>query len=168
MTQQDTVEVAQTPTAPREPVAEPPRKPRLWRRFCVAVLLILGFVLTPVAVLVTYAKTQVLDTDRYVATVKPLASHPAIQNYVADTITTNLLAQVDVKAYVNQALQALPAEGQLLQRLPGQGAASQALAGPISSAVQNFVHQAALRVVQSSQFQRIWEAANRTAHAQMV
>src|SRR4051794_8092786 len=106
MTQQDTVEVAQTPTppaAPREPVAEPPRKPRLWRRFCVAVLLILGFVLTPVAVLVTYAKTQVLDTDRYVATVKPLAFHPAIQNYVADTITTNLLAQVDVKAYVNQA-----------------------------------------------------------------
>ena len=30
------------------------------------------------------------------------------------------------------------------------------------------MHQAALRVVQSSQFQRIWEAANRTAHAQMV
>ena len=53
-------------------MSDPPRKARLWRRLCIAVLLILGFILTPVAVLVTYAKTQVLDTDRYVATVKPL------------------------------------------------------------------------------------------------
>ena len=90
------------PPAEPRPVSEPPRKPRLWRRVCVALLLILGFFLTPVAVLVTYAKTQVLDTDRYVATVKPLATNPAVQNYIADTVSTNLLAQVDVKAYVTE------------------------------------------------------------------
>jgi hypothetical protein len=148
-------------------VAEPPRKPRLWRRFCIAVLLILGFILTPVAVLVTYAKTEILDTDRYVATVKPLASDPAIQNYVADEITTNLLSQVDVKGYVTQALQ-VPAQSQALQALPGQVPSLQGLAGPITNAVQNFVHAAALRAVQSSQFQRVWVEGNRVAHAQMV
>src|SRR5438445_6292075 len=120
------VDVRQTskppPPADPRPVSEPPRKPRLWRRLCVAVLLILGFILTPVAVLVTYAKTQILDTDRYVATVKPLASDPAIQRYVADTISNQLLAQVDVKAYVDDAVSALPPR-------------AQALAGPIASAV---------------------------------
>src|SRR5438874_10361984 len=128
------------PPPPAEPVSDPPRKPRLWRRLLVALLLILGFVLTPVAVLVTYAKTQVLDTDRYVATVKPLAKNPAVQNYIADTVTTNLLAQVDVNAYVNQAL-------------PPQ---AQVLGGPMTSAVQGFVHEATLRFVQSSAFERIW------------
>src|SRR5438270_6279144 len=102
------VDVRQTskppPPAEPRPVSEPPRKPRLWRPLCVAVLLVLGFVLTPVAVLVTYAKTQVLDTGRYVSTVKPLASDPAVQSYIADTVTANLLAQVDVKSYVSDAL----------------------------------------------------------------
>src|SRR5947209_4574309 len=88
------------PPVERTPEAGPPRKPRLWRRACVALLLILGTILTPVAVLVTYAKTQVLDTERYVATVRPLASDPAIQNYVADTVSNQLLAQIDVKGYV--------------------------------------------------------------------
>ena len=172
------VQVQQTPKSPPiepTPDAERPRRNRLWRRICVAVLLVLGFVLTPVAVLVTYAKTQVLDTDRYVSTVKPLASDPAVQNYVADTVTAELLSQVDVKAYVNQALSAVQG-APALQALPGQAQAVgaqasqalQGLAGPISSAVESFVHEAALRVVQSSQFQQVWVAANRAAHAQIV
>lgn len=149
------VDIRQTskPLPSTEPLPEAkPRKPRLWRRILVATLLLLGFVLTPVAVLVTYAKTQILDTDRYVATVKPLASNPAVQNYIADTITTNLLAQVDVKAYVADAL-------------PPR---ADALAGPLTSAVRGFVHEATLRVVQSSAFERLWVGANRAAHAQIV
>jgi len=105
-------------------------------------------------VLVTYTKTQILDTDRYVATVKPLASDPAIQNYVADTVSTNLLAQVDVKSYVNDALAVLPPQ-------------AQGLSGPVTSAVESFVHEATLRFVQSPAFQQIWVQANRVAHAQM-
>jgi len=41
------------------------------------------------------------------------------------------------------------------------------LAGPVSNAVQGFVHAATLRFVQSDAFQKIWVGANRTAHAQM-
>jgi hypothetical protein len=147
------VERTSKPPPPAEPapVSEPPGKPRLWRRICVALLLIFGFILTPVAVLVTYAKTQVLDTDRYVATVKPLAKDPAVQNYIADTVTTNLLAQVDVKALVNDSLP------------PRAGV----LAGPLSNALQGFVHETTLRFVQSNAFERIWVGANRVAHAQV-
>ena len=151
------VDVQQTskPPPPAEPAsAGPSRKPRLWRRACVAVLLVLGFLLTPVAVLVTYAKTQILDTNRYVATVKPLATNPAVQNYIADTVSTALLAQVDVKGYVDDALSALPPR-------------AQGLSTPIANAVQNVVHEATLRFVQSSAFQQVWVGANRAAHAQI-
>jgi len=143
------------PPVDHTPMAEPPRKPRLWRRVCVALLLIVGAILTPVAVLVTYAKTQILDTDRYVATVKPLAADPAVQSYIADTVTANVLSQVDVKGYVNDALADLPPR-------------THALAGPINNAVETAVREATLRAVQSSQFQQIWVGANRVAHKQMV
>ena len=143
---------ANPPPVERTGEAGPPRKPKLWRRVCVAVLLVLGFILTPVAVLVTYAKTQVLDTDRYVATVKPLAKNPAVQNYIADTLTANLFSQVDVKAYVSD-------------NLPDR---AQVLSAPVANAVQGFVHEATLRFVQSDAFERIWVGANRAAHAQIV
>lgn len=152
------VQVQQPPQGPsteRMPEAEPPHKNRLWRRVCVALLLILGAILTPVAVLVTYTKTQILDTDRYVATVKPLASDPAVQNYVADTVSDQLLAQVDVKGYVNDALSVLPPR-------------AQALSAPVTNAVQNVFHEATLRFVQSNAFQQIWVQGNRVAHKQMV
>src|SRR3954454_10205420 len=111
----DTLEVRVPAGSDRaaEPPPAPDRvpKPPLWRRFLVALLLIAGFLLTPVAVLVTYAKTQVLDTDRYVATVRPLASDPAIQDAAANRVATELLAQVDVKQFVTDAL---PAQAQVL------------------------------------------------------
>ncbi|MBV8159737.1 MAG: hypothetical protein JO265_02325 [Acidimicrobiia bacterium] len=132
--------------------AEPSRRASAWRRLCVAVLLILGTILTPVAVLVTYAKAQVLETDRYVATVKPLASDPRVQSYIADEVTANILSQVDVKAFVTDAL-------------PPR---AEPLAGPITSSVRGFVHDAVLRATQSAAFQKVWIAANRAAHAQIV
>jgi hypothetical protein len=42
------------------------------------------------------------------------------------------------------------------------------LAAPITSGVENVTDQVALRFVQSKQFQRLWVAANRRSHKQMV
>ena len=42
------------------------------------------------------------------------------------------------------------------------------LAGPLTSALQSFVREATLRVMQTSQFQTLWVEANRIAHAQLV
>ncbi len=121
-------------------------------RFWVAVLLILGMVLTPLSILALFMKNEINDTSRYVRTVKPLSSDPAIQAYVADQITKELYARVDVNSYVKEAL---PARAQVL-------------AGPLTGALQSFVREAAMRVIQSDQFQKLWVDANRIAHAQLV
>jgi hypothetical protein len=129
-----------------------PKRGRRPHRFWIAVLLILGMVLTPISILALFVKNEIGDTGRYVRTVKPLSADPAIQAYVADQITTELFARVDVDAYVKEAL---PARAQVL-------------AGPLTGALQGFVREAAMRVIQSEQFQKLWVDANRIAHAQLV
>ena len=128
------------------------KKPRRHHRILVSILLVLGFILTPITMITLFVKSQITDTGRYVQTVKPLAADPNVQAYIADVATKQLEAQVDVQQYVANLL---PAK-------------AEPLAGPITSALEGFVHEAVLRVVQSPQFQTVWVNANRIAHAQIV
>jgi hypothetical protein len=132
-------------------VTAPPR-PRRRHRFFVALLLVLGTVLTPITIVALFVNTEITDTSRYVQNVEPLASDPAIQAFVADDVTKRLFAEVDVEQYVQEVL-------------PDR---AQSLTGPLTGALRNFVHETTLRVLQSSQFQDIWATANRAAHKALV
>jgi hypothetical protein len=125
---------------------------RRGHRILAALLLVIGALLTPVTITTLFLHTQITDTGRYVQTVEPLASDPAVQAYVADTITNRLFTDTDVAAYVRQVL-------------PER---AQPLVGPLTSALKSFTHEATLRVLESKQFQTVWVAANRAAHAQLV
>ena len=58
-----------------------------WRTPVSIVLIVLGCILGPVAVLGVWAGNEVSDTGRWVATVEPLIHDPAIQNVLTDKIT---------------------------------------------------------------------------------
>ena len=62
----------------------------------VVVLLVVACVLAPIAGTAVWINNQVTQTDRYVRTVKPLASDPHIQAVIADNVTRTLFANVDV------------------------------------------------------------------------
>ena len=55
-----------------------------WRTPVAVVLIFLGCLLAPEAVLGVWAANQVSDTGRYVANVEPLIHDPAIQNALSD------------------------------------------------------------------------------------
>ncbi|MGZ6967861.1 MAG: hypothetical protein ACXVKN_09005 [Acidimicrobiia bacterium] len=131
-------------------VAKP--KGRRSHRFWVAILLVIGSVLTPLTIVALFVKNTISDTDRYVQTVKPLSSNPAIQAYVAQEVSQELFQRVDIKKYVKEAL---PTRADVL-------------AGPLTSALQGFVLQAVERILATDQFQTIWIEANRIAHNQLV
>jgi hypothetical protein len=147
---------AETTTAGTPPTGTPSAegKKRLpfWRRFLVGLLVVLSVVVVPLAGLSVWVRNLVLDTDRYVDTVAPLARNEAVTNLVADRLTTRLFREVDVAA---EAKDALPERAQFL-------------AGPISTGVETFVREAATRVLASEQFATVWENANRRAHALVV
>jgi hypothetical protein len=129
-------------------------KPKLRssHRFWVSILLVIACLLTPLSIVALFVKNQINDTGRYVQTIKPLASDPAVQAYVAADVSNELFRQVDIRKYVEEAL---PKRAHVL-------------AGPLTSALQGFVREATQRILQTSQFQALWVEANRVAHTQLV
>lgn len=160
------VERLKSQVGPEPTVALPVERTRQgwWRPVVVVVLLVLVGLLTPLAVVATWAHDEISDTDRYVSTVAPLAKSPAVQRAVTDRITTEITSRLQVQAVTQQAVDALAARG-----LPAGAAASlQALASPLTNAINDFVQKQVAKLVASDQFAQAWQEANRQAHAQMV
>jgi len=152
-------------TAPIE--GEPPvaRSPRQWWRAVVATICIaLAIVLAPLSVVAVWADDQVGSTDRYVETVAPLATDPAVQNAVINRITREIFAYIDLDEITDQLVTTLSAQG-----LPPRAAtALEGLKVPIVNGVRNFVRERVSRIVHSQTFQDAWVDANRVAHDQLV
>jgi len=135
-----------------------------WRTILAVVLIVIGCVLAPLAGVAVWARNQVTNTDRYVRTVAPLASDPAIQNAIADQITTQIFTYLDVQGLTNQTVDALAERG-LPPRLADQ---LQGFAGPLASGIQSFVRTEVGKIVQSQAFADAWVQANRVAHQALV
>jgi hypothetical protein len=147
------------------PRPAPPRR-RTWPRTTVGyVFIALAALLAPLAVVAVWARSQVSDTDRYVETVAPLASDPAVQAAVTTNITNVVFQYLDVRGLTQQAVDAIKSSGRLppaaANRLDG-------LVGPITDGVRSFTQSQVSNVVQSQAFADAWVAANRTAHTSLV
>ncbi|HEX3201413.1 MAG TPA: hypothetical protein VHW42_05695, partial [Actinomycetes bacterium] len=107
---------------------------------------------------------QVTNTDRYVQTVTPLASDPAVQNAIADQITAQVFTYIDIKGLTTQALAALSSRG----LSPQVASQLEAFSVPIANGVQSFTRDQVGKIVASDAFTNAWIQANRTAHAELV
>ncbi|MFE3032281.1 hypothetical protein ACFXKY_11565 [Streptomyces canus] len=123
-------------------------------------LILLAALLAMLSVIAVWANSIVQDTDRYVATVGPLASDPDVQKAATNRITAAVLAQVDVDALVKQLTDAASAKGvpPKAAKLIGN------LDGPIESGLKQLVSGTVERVVTSSAFKTVWVNGNRRAH----
>lgn len=122
------------------------------RGTAVVVLLVIGFLLVPVAGVAVWTRNTLLHTDQYVETVAPLASEPAVIDDVATAVTTKLFEQFDVEAALEQYL-------------PEQLAFA---AGPISNQVQSTTKDLVVKALETEQFELLWRQVNRAASASVV
>ncbi|MGW0424801.1 hypothetical protein [Streptomyces sp. NPDC003015] len=127
-----------------------------------SVLLILfAALLSLLSVIAVWANSIVRDTDRYVATVGPLASDPDVQKAVTNRVTDVVLAQMDVDVLVKQLQDAVSGKG-----VPPKAAQLVGnLDGPIASGLKQLVSGTVERVVSSSAFEKVWVDANRRVHS---
>lgn len=150
--------------------AEPPRADQplrrggWWRGVVVALCLTLLALLCPLAIVATWARDEVSDTDRYVATVAPLASDPAIQKAISNRITEELTSRVEVREIITQIVEALRQQGLAPRAADGLDA----LSTPLANAADNFIAAQVDKVVRSDAFAAAWDQANREAHSQLV
>jgi hypothetical protein len=144
----------------------PPRGSRTgwWRPWVAGVLIAVGALLAPLSIVAAWAHEEVSDTDRYVQSITPLASDPAVQNAVIDRIVNEIFARLDVVAVTDQAVDALAAQG----LPPNVAAGLRALSTPLAGGVRTFVTERVTRFIKSPTFADAWVAANREAHTQLV
>jgi hypothetical protein len=127
-------------------------------------LLLLALLLAPLAVVAAWIQDTVSDTDRYVATVAPLASEPAVQEAVINRLTDRVVKNVDVEAVTDSLAKALRDAGARPRVVQG----AESLEGPLRNAVRTVVDRTVTRVITSDVFQQVWEGANRRSHAAVV
>jgi hypothetical protein len=131
--------------------ADPERSRRRRARWA-TVLVVVGAILLPIAGLSFWARNMVLDTDRYLDTVEPLASDPAVQAAMADRLSEVVVDVTDIQA---RAAAALPERAAFL-------------AAPIAAGMERVVNDLAAQLLASDQFEQLWVEANRVAHNQIV
>lgn len=137
----------------RDPAeATRPTRPGRARTIVSIVMVGVAAVLVPVSITSVWLRTQLINTDRYVETVSPLARDPGVRDAAGTRITNALFAGVDVQTRIEQAL-------------PAQAAF---LAVPITSGLRTVVHDVVDRILASDRFVELWDRANRSAHRQLV
>jgi len=147
-------------------MGEPPETGRhgWWRPVVAGLLVFIAALLAPLSVLSTWANGQIRDTDRYVATVAPLASDPAVQAAVTARLEEVIFSYLDLDKLTTELVTALEGRG-----LPPAAATTlEALAGPLETGVRSFVSDRIAQLVASDAFEQAWIEANRTAHKELV
>ena len=153
------------PALPAPPVAAAPRsRPGSWanisRWTAGIVVLFLAAVLGGVAVVAGYVRSQVLDTDTYVATVAPLATDPVVQDALAQRLANVIVTRADLAGTANG----------LASRLVEQGAPQRVtdLVSPLVSGITTFLDNTIRKLLATPQFEAIWQDMNRAAHQGLV
>jgi hypothetical protein len=145
--------------AAAEPAADEPGKKRKRTFGGVAkatgsvILCVLGVLCLTLSPLAIWGRNLILNTDRYVSTLEPLASNPGVQQGIVNVVDQQVDANLDLSTYLNEAL-------------PPRAAT--ALKGPLQSALSSLVNQITTKFVESKQFHTLWVTINRTAHQQIV
>jgi hypothetical protein len=154
---------APPPTPPTPPAPRARRRIR-WASLGAVVLIVLGVLGVPLTILAVWTNNQISDTERFVATVSPVIEDPAVQAALANRITTEVFARIDVQQIADEAVDALGRQGlppQLVDRL-------HALTGPLADSTRSFIAGKVRELVASPRFAEAVNRAVATSHQQMV
>jgi hypothetical protein len=126
------------------------------RRVAIA-LIVVATVLGLFAIFALWANRQLLETDNWTRTSSSLLDNAEIRSQVANFIIDEVYANVDVQAELEQGFEEVL-----------QPATAEALSAPAASGLQTLAEQRLDRALQRPIPQRVWEEANRRAHARLL
>lgn len=129
------------------------KNPRFsWRTAGIVIATGLAGAMLVVGNLVFWTGRTLTDNRRYTEATQPLIQNQAIQEAIANKVTTAIFENVNVEQIAEQALP---------QR-------AQFLAPSIATQVESFTNSQAKNIVASSQFQDVWQTVNAGAHQRLL
>lgn len=146
------------------PVPEPKHKRGWGWTLLAVVLIVIGAILAPVAVVASWAKVQLTDTDAFVATYAPLAKDPGVQAYVTDETVKVIQQHVDIPQLTSQVIDGITGLG----TGPVATKALDALKVPLAQGIVSLIQTTVGRFVASDAFAQVWQDALRVSHDQLV
>ncbi|CAN7368822.1 hypothetical protein LJR045_002195 [Microbacterium sp. LjRoot45] len=130
------------------------------RRALAVVLIVVGVVLTPVATVAAWARVALVDTDRFVAVLSPLATDPAVQGLLVDRSTTAIADRLDAETLLGDLFAGLDG----LDLPPRARAALPLLRGAAAQSVETLIERTVTDLVTSDRFAGTWTVALRATH----
>jgi hypothetical protein len=122
------------------------------RRWLALALVVVAVLLACTALLSIWVNRQFLNTDNWADSSSQVLERPVVRDRVADYLTDQLYANVDV-------------EGLIREGLPER---AQILAGPAAGALRTLVERRAKEALAQEKVQQLWEDSNRTAHKALL
>lgn len=141
-----------------------PRRRPVGRSIFAGIVLGVAVLMAPIAAMGTWARLQLVDADRFVATFAPLAADPYVQDFVAAQVSAAIQEQVDLDAVVSEVFDGL----RELDLPPRAASALTLLEAPAASGLASLVDGVVHDVVASDQFADIWAQALRLTHERAV
>lgn len=142
-----------------------PRQPgRRWRPVVSALCIVIATVLVPVSIVAAWARVELVDTDRFVATMGPIIDDPAVQSVLIDRTTAAIEEQLNLEQVTDDLFDGIAELG-----LPPRAAtALELLRAPAAQGAQSVIDQTVTRLVESDAFADIWERALSASHRTMI
>lgn len=134
-----------------------------WRQPLGLVFAVVACVLVPLALVAVRLMPPITDTDTYVDTVAPLAVDQTVMSAVADTVTEQTLAWLDIPGRGAALIDTLAERNPIWRALPTEEAIAR-----LTTMAHESVAKAADAAVRTEAFQQLWVAANRVVHTELI
>lgn len=134
-----------------------------WRGALAVVLIVLGALLAPVAIVSSWSRVVLSDTEAVVATLAPLAKDPQLQDYIAGQVNAAIEESFDIDAMVDQVFSGLT---EALPDRPLVQTGLDALRRIAADGVRSAIDAAVTRVVTADAFAEVWRRSLELSHAQ--
>ncbi|MDO9591232.1 MAG: hypothetical protein Q7J04_08835 [Microcella sp.] len=135
------------------------------RRAAAGALATLGLLLLPAAVMAHWATVQVVETERFVEALAPLADDPAVQDRIIVEVAALVDEQVDISGVTADLLSGL---GEALELSDRARDALDLVSEPIAAGVRALVEDVVGDVVRSPTFSSAWASSVELLHAQTI
>jgi hypothetical protein len=131
-----------------------PQKRHIVRTLFASLFGIIALLLILTSILVIWLNRTLTNTSTYVSTVAPLATNPAIQNYITEKVTDQLIQSSPLQSLETSLLTPLQITGQQQAQIDSQ----------LQPLISNSVRQ----VISSPKFAAIWRTTNQNTHQQLI